>query len=176
MRDKLRIVAASAAAGATIGVFWIFAGKVFGTHRYWSYWSWQPKFVNWIVYLTCPFAELDINRSAFVVVPLLNAILYSLLVYVILRFAKRPAILTAFILGYAVGVFWVILTDAAMSGYLPWLPNWVWWGRITCPFAYLLPPGLVRIGLALIPLATAICYLLVYTLLRRIYRIFWADR
>jgi hypothetical protein len=156
-------VSVAAIAGIAVGTFWIVA-------MFWRYWNWRPKFVTWIAYTTCPFAILDIPRSAYVVIPLLNALLYSLLVYVILRFAKRPAIQTAFMLGYALGVFWVILTDAAMYFHPNWVPDWVWWGYITCPFAYPMIYGLTAIAIALIPLTNALCYLLVYSLLNRLYQ------
>ena len=72
---------ASAAVGAAVGVFWLFAidASLNGAR-------WPPNWRGWPAYVSCPFIPL-VGRSnlANLLVPILNGGAYALLVWGILR-------------------------------------------------------------------------------------------
>jgi hypothetical protein len=81
MRGRQLILAASLV-GALVGIYWIFAidaGR--------NYATWPPNPEKWPARLTCPFTPLvGVNNFANICVPLLNAGMYALVCWFILRF------------------------------------------------------------------------------------------
>lgn len=172
MKVKLRLVAVlvASAAGAAVGIFWIVVGLAPGS-AYNPYWD--KGFVREIAFASCPFIALKLQPLSIVVVPLLNAIIYASLVYVISRFAKRPGIPAAIVLPAAMGVFWVIAIDAARN-HADWPPNWGSWRFITCPFIPLI--GQSGLLTALVPMLNALYGFGMYFLLSMMYRRFRRTR
>lgn len=155
-------IAVAAVTGAAVGVLWLFAGQSINS-VYWQYWQWEPRFVTWIAYSSCPFMNLEVHRLSIVVVPFLNGIIYGLLVYLMLR--KRPVISVGIIFGYAMAAFWVIAIDAGMNG-AAWPPNWEsWLAYATCPFVGFIGTGKLNEGF--LPLLNAMYVLLLIYVIRR---------
>jgi hypothetical protein len=167
IKDKTRPIAVSIAAvlGAAVGAFWI---PIVLAPQSAHFWNWGMRLIS---FATCPFIEIVVEyRRNIVWVPFLNAIVYGLLVYVILRFAKRPAIPVVSILGAASGVFWMSVHDAGVNGahWPSYLPYWL--EHTTFLFSFLM--GQSGLANALVPFLNAFYWLLVYALLNVIYRCF----
>ncbi len=155
-------IAIAAVAGAAVGVFWLFTGPS-PNCIYWQSLECQPWVVNWIEYASCPLIYLDFNRLSIVVVPLLNGLMYSLLVYLML--CKRPAISAGIILGYAAAVFWEIAIDTGMS-IANWLLNWnSWLVYASCPLVGFMDTDKLNEGFQ--PLLNAMYALLLIYVTRR---------
>ena len=67
--------------GAGVGIFWLIAidAGVNGAR-------WPPNWHSWLAHLTCPFIPLvGINSLTNVLVPVLNALVYGLVVWSVVR-------------------------------------------------------------------------------------------
>jgi hypothetical protein len=78
------VLAAAFVAGALIGTFWLFAIDA-GMNGA----SWPPDSRTWPAHLSCPFIPLvGVNDFANYLVPILNAVYYGLLVWLVLRIRR----------------------------------------------------------------------------------------
>jgi hypothetical protein len=80
--SKMRkAVIIAAAIGASVGIFWLVAidAGMNGAH-------WPPHWRSWAAHVTCPFIPLvGISTLANISVPVLNALLYGLLLWTSLK-------------------------------------------------------------------------------------------
>ena len=80
-------VALAMITGAIVGIFWLYAidAEVNGA-------IWPPHWRSWTAHVTCPFIPMvGMNGVANALVPALNALVYGLLAWGILRIKKSTA-------------------------------------------------------------------------------------
>jgi hypothetical protein len=79
-------VVSAALLGAVVGMFWLFAidAGLNGAH-------WPPNRRTWPAHVTCPFIPfVGVSTVANVLVPVLNGLLYGVVIWCCVRILRRP--------------------------------------------------------------------------------------
>ena len=162
---KRPVISAGIILGYAAAVFWeiaYFTGM--------SIANWMLNWNCWLIYASFPLVGfIDTSKLNEGFQPLLNAIYVLMVIFVIRRFAKRPAVIVLPILGYVVGMFCAIAVNDGRHGMnvREWFPNWInWLVYVICPFVDIVRP--LGIANGLVPLLNAFYGYFLYTLFTRI--------